>query len=140
MYPARSLQYASRVGVVDPERSLRRGRVLRLTGIVLTVVGALLLILGVAGILTSALGSDPFGAFDFFWMPFVGGFALVAGVWMWVGGNLMLRSAEFARGGSSMLFTPVSSPAPTGVWTCPRCGNGNQVGAVTCSVCGASKP
>jgi hypothetical protein len=122
--------------VVDPDRSARRGRLLKTLGIGATVGGALLLIVGVAGIVMTALGSDPFDTFSFFWMPFVGGFALAGGILAWVGGNLLLRSAEFARGHSSTPFIPVTMPASGSVgWTCSRCGNGNQAMATTCSVC-----
>jgi hypothetical protein len=129
--------------VVDRERDSRRGNLWRMLGIVLTVGGALLLTVGIGGILMKALSGDPetmFGAFDFFWMPFAGGIALTVGILAWVAGNLMRGSARFA-GGSSGPF-PMTTPAAAPVvgWSCPKCGNHNGLGAAACSVCGTARP
>jgi hypothetical protein len=130
--------------VVDPQRDSRRGTAWRLIGIVVTVGGALLLIVGIAGILMRGLSGDPeiaFGAFDFFWMPFVGGFALAAGIMAWVAGNLLRGSARFAAG-SRGPFPMVTPPriGPVAGWSCPKCGNHNGLAAAACSVCGTARP
>ncbi len=123
--------------VVDPQRDSRRGNVLRIVGIVLTVGGALLLIGGIFGIVPNALSPD---AFDFFWMPFVGSFALAGGIISWVAGNLLRGSARFARG-SIGSFPTVTPPAVAGApgWDCANCGNRNQPAATACSVCGTAR-
>jgi hypothetical protein len=121
--------------VVDPDRDSRRGRVLKVVGIVGTVVGAVLLIGGVIGIFSSVTGGDPFA---FFWMPFVGGFLLAICIWVWTAGNLLLNSARFARGHSSP-FPSTASPAVSGGWNCPKCGNRNQLAVSVCSVCGTAR-
>lgn len=130
--------------VVDPQRDSRRGTMWRLVGIVLTVGGSLLLIVGIGGIMMRALSGDPetaFGAFDFFWMPFVGGFALAAGIMAWVAGNLLRSSARFAgaAAGSFPIVTPPPVAAAPG-WSCPKCGNQNELGVAVCSVCGTARP
>ncbi len=128
------------VTVVNPERDSRRGNFWRLIGIVLTVGGALMLIVGVGGILVDVLNADPesvFGAFDLFWMPFVGGFALAAGIVAWVAGNLLRGSARFAAAASESF--PVVTSSVVG-WSCPKCGNQNAMGAAVCSVCGTARP
>jgi Zn-finger in Ran binding protein and others len=130
--------------VVDPDRDARRGNLWRAIGIILTVGGTLLLIVGVTGILIKALSGDPetmFGAFDFFWMPFVGGFALAGGILAWVAGNLLRGSARFAAGATGR-FPTMTSPVviPMMEWSCPKCGNQNQVDATTCTVCGTTRP
>ncbi|MGH2655703.1 MAG: zinc finger Ran-binding domain-containing protein [Actinomycetota bacterium] len=132
------------MSVVNPQRDSRRGNAWRLLGILLTVSGSLLLIAGVGGILVRALSGDPermFGAFDFFWMPFVGAFALAVGVMAWVAGNLLRGSARFAQGavGSTPMVTAPPVAAVLG-WSCPKCGNQNQVGDAVCSVCGTDRP
>ena len=132
------------MSVVDPQRDSRRGSFWRLVGIVLTVGGALLLIVGIGGIVMRATSGDPdtaFGAFDFFWMPFVGGFALAGGIMAWVAGNLLRGSARFAIG-SSRPFLMVTPPPVTPVagWSCPKCGNQNELGVAACSVCGTARP
>jgi hypothetical protein len=131
------------MSVVNPERDARRGNLWRLLGIVLTVGGALLLIAGLAGIMVRALSLDPdraFGAFDFFWMPFVGGFALAGGIMAWVAGNLLRGSARFAQGAA--MTAPMVSPRAAAMpgWSCPKCGNQNQLGDAVCSVCGTARP
>ncbi|MGH2653626.1 MAG: zinc finger Ran-binding domain-containing protein [Actinomycetota bacterium] len=132
------------MSVVNPQRDSRRGNAWRLLGVVLTVGGSLLLVTGVGGIMVRALSGDPermFGAFDFFWMPFVGAFALAVGIMAWVAGNLLRGSARFAQGASGTLpmAAPTSGAAVPG-WSCPKCGNQNQVGDAVCSVCGTDRP
>jgi hypothetical protein len=131
------------MSVVNAERDSRRGNFWRLLGIALTVGGALLLIAGLGGIMVRALSGDPdrvFGAFEFFWMPFVGAFALAVGIMAWVGGNLLRGSARFAQGaaGSPMVTAPAVAAVPG--WSCPKCGNQNQLGDAVCSVCGTARP
>lgn len=119
--------------VIDPERMRRRARLLRPLGILVTIAGAVLLGAGIFIIAT-----DPFGAIDVFWMPFVGGFAMFPGILMWVAGNLARASADFAS--SQPTSFPGSSPQAFGVQgfrSCPSCGNANPVRAVSCQVCGA---
>jgi hypothetical protein len=130
------------MSVVNPERDSRRGN-FWLLGIALTVGGALLLIAGLGGIMVRALSGDPdrvFGAFEFFWMPFVGAFALAVGIMAWVAGNLLRGSARFAQGtaGSPMVTGP--PVAAVAGWSCQRCGNQNQLGDAVCSVCGTARP
>jgi hypothetical protein len=81
-----------------------------------------------------------FGAFEFFWMPFVGAFALAVGIMAWVAGNLLRGSARFAQGaaGSPMVTAPSVAAVPG--WSCPKCGNQNQLGDAVCSVCGTARP
>ena len=129
------------MSVVNPERDSRRGN-FWLLGIALTMGGALLLIAGLGGIMVRALSGDPdrvFGAFEFFWMPFVGAFALAVGIMAWVAGNLLRGSARFAQGAAG---SPITSPAVAAVpgWSCPKCGNQNQLGDDLCSVCGTARP
>jgi hypothetical protein len=130
------------MSVVNPERDSRRGN-FWLLGIALTMGGALLLIAGLGGIMVRALSGDPdrvFGAFEFFWMPFVGAFALAVGIMAWVAGNLLRGSARFAQGtaGSPMVTGP--PVAAVAGWSCQRCGNQNQLGDAACSVCGTARP
>ncbi|MGH2547035.1 MAG: zinc finger Ran-binding domain-containing protein [Actinomycetota bacterium] len=132
------------MSVVNPQRDSRRGTAWRLLGIVLTVGGSLMLVTGVGGILVRALSGDPermFAAFDFFWTPFVGVFALALGIMAWVAGNLLRGSARFAQGaaGSTPLVTAPPVAAVPG-WSCPKCGNQNQLGDALCSVCGTDRP
>jgi hypothetical protein len=125
--------------VVDPDRDSRRGRALKVAGIVVTLGGAALLLVGLIGIVVTAVGGNPFA---FFWMPFVGAFALAAGIMMWVGGNLLLGSARFARQNPmTSVFPTMATPTAGAVsgWACPKCGNQNQV-ATACSVCGTARP
>jgi hypothetical protein len=133
------------MSVVNAERDSRRGNFWLLLGIVLTVGGALLLIAGLGGILVRALSGDPermFGAFEFFWMPFVGAFALAVGIMAWVAGNLLRGSARFAQGAVGST-TPMATAPPVAAvpgWSCPKCGNQNQLGDAVCSVCGTARP
>ena len=60
--------------VVDPVKMRRRARILRPVGILVTIAGGGLLAVGIF-----LLATDPFGSFDVFWMPFVGGFAMFPG-------------------------------------------------------------
>ncbi|MGH2686656.1 MAG: hypothetical protein ACRDJP_14420 [Actinomycetota bacterium] len=120
--------------VVDPEKMRRRARVLRPLGMLVTFAGAALLLAGIGFIAV-----NPFDAFEVFWMPFVGGFALFPGILMWVAGNLARASADFASsqspvgGGSGPLSTSFGAAATR---SCPSCGNANPVGLQTCQVCG----
>jgi hypothetical protein len=111
--------------VVDPDRDTRRGRVLRTVGIAGTVAGAGLLIGGLIGIFSLVSGGNPF---TFFWMPFAGGFLLVIAVWVWAAGNLLSRSARFAR----------ETAAGSG-WDCRACGSRNPAAAGACSACGTAR-
>ena len=124
--------------VVDPERDSRRGNALRILGMVLTIGGALLMIGGIVGILANAV--SPY-AFDYFWMPFVGGFALAGGIFAWVGGNLLRGSARFAQSAAGQTHMVTAPPvAAVSGWSCPKCGNQNQVGDAVCLVCGTDRP
>ncbi len=120
--------------VVDPEKMRRRARLLRPLGMLVTFAGAALLIAGIGFIAV-----DPFGAFEVFWMPFVGGFALFPGILMWVAGNLARASADFASSqtpvSGSLGGMPSTFPT-TATRACPSCGNANPVGLQTCRVCG----
>jgi hypothetical protein len=114
--------------VIDPERQRRRARVLRPLGILVTIGGAAMLLGGIV-----LLVSDPLGALDVFWMPFVGGFIMFPGILMWVAGNLARASADFA---SSLPPTPSGYGVPA-FRSCATCGNANPMTARTCQVCGA---
>ena len=120
---------------VDPEKMRRRARLLRPLGMLVTFLGAALLLVGIG-----LIAVNPFGAFEVFWMPFVGGFALFPGILMWVGGNLARASADFASsqspvgGGYGALG---KSFGATATRACPSCGNVNPVGLQTCQVCKA---
>jgi hypothetical protein len=112
----------------------RRARVLRPLGILVTLAGAALLVAGIGFIAV-----NPFGAFEVFWMPFVGGFALFPGILMWVAGNLARASADFASTQSPIgggLGRMPSSFGTTATRACPSCSNANPVGLQTCQVCG----
>ena len=121
--------------VVDPEKMRRRARLLRPLGMLVTFVGAALLLAGVG-----LLATNPLGNFDVFWMPFVGGFALFPGILMWVAGNLARASADFASSQSPLgggYGTLGKSFGATATRACPSCGNSNPLGLQACQVCGA---
>jgi hypothetical protein len=109
--------------------------VLRPLGILVTVVGAGLLIVGVG-----LIAVNPLGNFDVFWMPFVGGFMLFPGILMWVAGNLARASADYASTNRPMFGgltgAPPGSFGASATRACPSCSNANPVGATTCQVCG----
>jgi hypothetical protein len=119
--------------VVDPEKARRRARVLRPLGILVTIVGAGLLLVGVG-----IIAINPLQGFDVFWMPFVGGFMLFPGILMWVAGNLAKASADYASTNRPMFGagSPPHAFQTAGTRTCPSCGNSNPIGTTTCSVCG----
>ena len=118
--------------VIDPERSRRRARILRPLGILTTIVGAVMLLGGIA-----LITMNPFGAFDYFFLPFVGGLLVFPGILMWVAGNLARASAEFASRHPGI--GPGAPPQAFGVSatrSCPSCGNENPMAARVCQVCG----
>ena len=121
--------------VIDPERARRRARILRPLGILTTVVGAALLLGGIV-----LITMNPFEAFDFFFLPFIGGFLVFPGILMWVAGNLSRASADYASRHPGFGQMPGAPPGAFGVSatrSCPSCGNANPMGASTCQVCGS---
>lgn len=74
-------------------------------------------------------------------VPFVGAFAVAAGIIAWVAGNILRGSARFAVSGvgSFPMMTPPPVAAVAGC-SCPKCGNQNQVAVSVCSVCGTAQP
>jgi len=123
--------------VVDPVKMRRRARILRPLGILVTIAGGGLLAVGIF-----LLATDPFGSFDVFWMPFVGGFAMFPGILMWVAGNLARASAQYAASqpmvSHGLPGSPPQSFSVPGFRSCPSCGNANPASVRTCQVCGTN--
>ena len=102
-------------------------------GILLTAAGALLLVGGILLVVGNATSTR---AFDFFWMPFVGGGLLFVGIFMWTFGNLARRSAQFAAGTGMMPGLGGPGIPTSNLRICQNCGNANPATAVACSTCG----